>query len=219
MLRTLTLSRQPVVVGCAVLAGGALMWLAAARSSCGPVEAGFWFEDVRYASTRLSGPLVAADIATIASVARDELARAFEGLPVSFSERRDARHRVRVVQQLRDMRFRRPTAIPAESRAVPGLGGQGAVSFSWLASAAVTLAPQDAERPAIIEAIGKGLGRAAVHEFTHLMLPTASIDDPADVTSYEYYSAARREQYFGSMRWNRARPLLERRLGRCIDRG
>ena len=219
MLRTVTLPRQLVAVGCAVLAGAAFVWLAVARSSCGPVEAGFWFEDVGYASTRLRGPITTTDIATIASVARAELAHAFAGLPVTFSERRDSRHRVRVVQQLRDMRFRRPTAIPAESRAVPGLGGQGAVSFSWLASAAVAHAPHDAERPAIIEAIGRGLGRAAVHEFAHLLLPAAPIDDPADVTSYEYYSAARREQYFGSMRWNRARPLLEQRLGRCIDRG
>lgn len=62
-----------------------------------------------------------------------------------------------------------------------------------------------------------GIGRATVHEFVHQLLPTASIHDSTDVQSYEYASAARREQYFGEMHWDLAWPLLQERIGRCVD--
>jgi hypothetical protein len=151
------------------------------------------------------------------SIARAELTDAFRGLDVRLSDRKDARYRVRVVQELHDLRLRRQVSIPAESWSVSGFGGQGAVSFSWLASSAVAYAPEGATRPAIIEAIGRGIGRAAVHEFVHLILPNAQIHDSTDIQSYEYASAARREQYFGDLRWNLAWPLLQRRVGRCVD--
>jgi hypothetical protein len=51
-----------------------------------------------------------------------------------------------------------------------------------------------------------------------MLLPRAPIHDSRDARSYEYASAARREQYFGNMRWDLARPLLERRLRR-VGRG
>ena len=54
---------------------------------------------------------------------------------------------------------------------------------------------------------------SAVHELTHQLLPQAPIHDRRDIRSYEYDSAARREQYFGEMRWDLARPLLMARLG------
>ena len=101
--------------------------------------------------------------------------------------------------------------------AVSGLGGQGAVSFSWLASSAVAYAPEDAGRPTMIEAMARGIARAAVHEFVHVILPRAPIHDSEDIESYEYHSAARREQYFGPMHWDLAWPLLQERLGRCVD--
>ena len=74
------------------------------------------------------------------------------------------------------------------------------------------MAPEQATRAAIVAAIGRGIGRTAVHEFTHQLLPQAPIHDSQDVRSYEYDSAARREQYFGEMHWALARPLLEARL-------
>ena len=61
-------------------------------------------------------------------------------------------------------------------------------------------------------AIGRGIGGAAVHELTHQLLPRAPIHDSRDPASYEYRSAARAEQYYGTLRWDIARPLLERRL-------
>ena len=184
---------------------------------CRVIDAGFWFEPVEFESRTLGGAITAEEIHTIAAVARSELTGAFTGLNIRFSNRRDLTYRVRVVQELRDMRVRWKTGVPAESRAVPGFGGQGSVSFSWLASAAVAYAPDGADRASIVDAIGRGIGRAAVHEFAHLLLPRANIDDASDINSYEYRSAARSEQYFGELRWGRVRPLLRERIPACAE--
>jgi hypothetical protein len=205
-------SGQGIVIGCALLAGGAFYWALAVRSEPRVAETGFWFEDVKFASPRLGAPVTRAEVEGIERVARAELASAFAGLRVALSDRRDASYRVRVVQELRDRRFRRVVNIAGESRAVSGFGGLGAVSFDFLASGAVAYAPADSTREAMIEAIGRGIGRAAVHEFTHQLLPTAPIHDSTDVSSYEYQSATRREQYFGELHWDVAWPLLQQRL-------
>jgi hypothetical protein len=152
------------------------------------------------------------DLQTIDVIARAELTRAFSGMRFALSERRHATYKVRVAQRLLDLRFRRHVEVAGESRAITGLGGSGAVSFSYLASSAVAYAPADASRAALIEAIGRGVGRAAVHEFTHQLLPRAAIHS-ANIHSYEYASAARPEQYFGDMQWDLALPLLRRRIG------
>jgi hypothetical protein len=211
------ISRQLVAFGCVIAAVSASYWLAAARSGCRALDAGFWFEEVAFTSGKLGGALTPQDIKTIASISRAELAEAFRGLDIRFSDRHDARRRVRVVQELQDLRFRQPVSIPAESRSMFGFGGQGSVSFSWLASSAVGYAPDDATREVLIEAIGRGIGRAAVHEFVHLILPDVQIHESSDPRSYEYHSAARREQYFGEMRWDHAWPLLQARVGRCAS--
>lgn len=205
------------MVGCLLLGGSASGWLVAERSDCRPVDAAFWFEAVTDDSGRLGGSITEEEMRLIASVARSELTHAFAGLNITFSNRREARYRLRVVRELRDMRLRREFAIPAESRAVSGFGGQGAVSFSWLAGAAVVHASEDVPRSSIIQAIGRGIGRAAAHEFAHMLLPTAPIHDTSDIESYEYRSAARREQYFGDMHWDLALPLLEQRVRPCRD--
>jgi hypothetical protein len=206
------LSAQGIVIACALLAGGASYWVLAERSETRVADAGFWFEDVKFASPRLGAPVTSAEIETIARVARSELSKAFQGLRITLSDRRDATYRVRVVQRLRDQRLRRDIEVAGESRAVSGFGGQGAVSFDFLASGAVAYAPDDASRASIIEAVGRGIGRTAVHEFTHQFLPTAPIHDRADAQSYENESAARSEQYYGELRWNLAWPLLQQRL-------
>jgi hypothetical protein len=150
---------------------------------------------------------------TIAGVARSELTGAFAGLRIAISDRRDATYRVRVVQQLRDPRFRRYVAVAGEARSVAGFGGSAAVNFEMLANHAMGYAPADADREAVVSAIGRGIGRAAVHELTHLLLPTAPIHASEDVASYEYHTAARLEQYYGDMRWDLAWPLLTKRIG------
>jgi hypothetical protein len=177
------------------------------------VEAGFWFEPITFESPRLGGALTADDIKVIEAVAVGELKAAFDGLRITFSDRRDLRYRLRVVQEVLDPRFSRPWGSAGQSRAVAGFGGWGAVSFHFLASGALAYAPAAAERPALIHAIGRGVGRTAVHEFTHQLIPTAPIHDSVNVRSYEYASAARQEHYYGDMGWDLAWPLLEKRLG------
>jgi hypothetical protein len=208
-------SHQGRIIVCLLAAGVASVWLAAERAGCRPVEAGFWFEPVAFASARLGGAVTDTEFGTIAAVARLELDAAFADLGITLSDRRGATFRVRVVDELRDMRFRRVMLIPAQSRAVSGFGGAGEVSFSWLASAALAYAPDEATRPALVEAIGKGVGRAAVHEFVHQFLPTTQIHASDDVESYEYRSASRRQQYFGPMHWDVAWPMLAKRLPPC----
>ena len=94
-----------------------------------------------------------------------------------------------------------------------GVGGQGAVNFSLLAAGALSCVPVGASRADVLAAIGRGVGRAAVHELTHQLLPTAPLHDTRDRASYEYASAGRCEQYVGEMHWDLAGPLLVRRLG------
>jgi hypothetical protein len=104
-------------------------------------------------------------------------------------------------------------APSGESRRIAGLGGQGAVNFQLLSNSAIAYAPEGANRAEIIEAIGRGVGRAAVHEFAHQLLGTFPIHDSKDRQSYEYPTADRREQYYGDMHWDIAGPLLKEKFG------
>ena len=204
---------RQAIVAAALMTAGSLYWCTGAPSRSRGIDAGFWFDDLTFDSSRLGGPLTRSEIKTIESVAHAELREAFSGLPIVFSERRDARYTIRVVQELLDLRFKRPVGVAGQSRGIPGLGGSGSVSFDFLAKGAMAWAPDDADRAEIVAAIGRGIGRTAVHEFTHQLLPKASIHDSRDEQSYEYASAARRAQYFGPMRWERARPLLQQKIG------
>jgi hypothetical protein len=98
------------------------------------------------------------------------------------------------VQTLRDPRF--PCGIPpaGESRGIWPLGGTGAVNFRLLASYAIAHAPPGTTRAEKIEAIGRGIGRAAAHEFAHQILGSKDIYHDRDVRSYEYSNADRSEQ-------------------------
>jgi hypothetical protein len=177
-----------------------------------PVEAGFWFEKVEFRSVVLGGALTADDLGAIERVARAELVGAYAGLPIRITDRRDATFRVRVIQAVLDRRMRGTWNVAGEAFAVPGLGGHASVSFEFLANGAVAASPRSATRDEVLQAIGRGIGRTAAHELAHALLPQAPIHDSQDVRSYEYDSAARREQYFGEMHWALARPLLEARL-------
>jgi hypothetical protein len=176
------------------------------------VEAGFWFDEVTYTSGALGGSVTSDDLRVIEATARAELAKAFHGFDVSISDRRDVRYHVRVVQELFDRRMRHRKAwIAGQSSAVRGFGGSGAVSFLYYASGALVFAPPGTGRAELIEAIGRGIGRGAAHEFAHQLFPSAPIHDSRDRASYEYYAASRPEQYFGEMRWDIAGPLLAAR--------
>ena len=210
-------SRQAIAILSVLALGVSSILVLTVRAASRITEAGFWFEDVKYFDhdavlARLGGPLGPDEIKTIESVARSEITDAFKGLRVTFSDRRDTSYRVQVVTTLRDFRFKREVESVAQSRAIAGFGA-GAVNFRLITSYALGYASPDADRAAVIASIGRGIGRAAVHEFAHQFLPKAPIHDSHDVQSYEYAFAYRREQYYGPMRWNLAWPLLHRRLG------
>jgi hypothetical protein len=183
-------------------------WLPRAASACHNhvVEAGVWFESIAFESPTLGPPITREELATIASLATSQVATAFDGLAIRLTDRRDAPYRVRVVQELRG-------GGAGESRAFGRAAGAGEVSFAFLATGALHHSPSGADRGSVIEAIARGIARTAVHEFTHQLLPRAPIHDSRNVRSYEYASAARREQYYGPIEWGLAWPLLSKRLG------
>jgi hypothetical protein len=176
------------------------------------VTAGFWFEPVTYESAAL-GPVTPADLATIEAVARAELTVAFKPYRVTVNDARNARYRVSVVQELLDFRVQRKTWVAGQTYSAGRLGGSGSVSFAYFASGAAVYAPPGATRATVIEAIGRGIGRSAAHEFAHQFLGGYTEQPTDDRMSYEYRAASRAEQYFGPMHWDVAGPLLEKRLG------
>ena len=185
-------------------------------AGCGPrpVELGFWMDPIVCQSRRIGEPISAAEIATIDRVARGEIAAAFRDFAVTLTSNHDARYRVRVAQELNDDRLIRGGVVPGKSNAVAGFGGSGSVNFGYVANGAMVFAPPDAGRSSIIESIGRGIGRVAVHEFTHQLLPKTPIDGSTDRRSYEGGSAATVEGYYGEIHWDLARPELERRIKR-----
>lgn len=208
------LPRQGFVIAAVLVAGlAASAGYYAAGAGNEPVAAGLWFDEVSFHASRLGGELTPADKQVIERLALDEVQRAFAGLRLSASAVRGGRYHVRVVQQVLDRRLHREWNVAGQSRAMAGVGGYGEVNFSFLAGSALAYADDTATRDELVSAIGRGVGRAAVHEFTHQLLPRAPIHRGSDRNSYEYYSAGRPEQYFGEMRWGLARPLLEARLG------
>ena len=108
-----------------------------------------------------------------------------------------------------------PGTLPSagQSLSLGVLGGSGWLGFRTLALGAIEHAPPGASRQAVIEGLGRGIGRAAVHEFVHQILGRGMPDDHADPNSYEYFSSDRPAQFYGELRWNRAWPLLQQILG------
>jgi hypothetical protein len=212
-------SRQSLVGVSLTLSACAAVLALAVGSRGSTVTAGFWFESVKFDESeamadRLGAPVTADELATIEAVARAEISHAFSNLRVQFSDARDATYRVRVVQSLRNPIAPRFPAPSGESRRIAGFGGQGAVSFQMLANSAIAYAPAGADRAMMIAAIGRGVGRAAVHEFAHQLLGSFPIHESQDEGSYEYPTADRRQQYYGDMHWDIAGPALAQKLGR-----
>ena len=86
-----------------------------------------------------------------------------------------------------------------------------------LAHNAIEYAPPSASRQDIVAGIGRGIGRAAVHEFAHQALGVDNvwnIDNRRDSTSYEYGNADRPSQYYGELRWTTAWPVLQQKFGK-----
>ena len=181
-----------------------------------PPSAGFWYEDGAFAlpadlTTRLGGPLQSDDVLAIKRVSSAELDRAFSGLRVAVSDRRDTLWRVRVVSIVPN-----PGALPSAGQfsGLGVLGGNGWLGFQTLAQSAIDRAPPGTSRQGVIEGIGRGIGRAAAHEFAHQILGRAMPDDRSDPNSYEYFTSDRHAQFYGELRWNSAWPLLQQKLRR-----
>ena len=179
-------------------------------TACGPrpVVLGFWIEKVEYQSPRIGEPLTTTEFATIDRVARAEIGRAFADYDVTINDDRNARYKVAVLSRLKDERLIWGGTYAGESRAIAGFGGSGAVNFEYVANGAMVFASASASRADIIDAIGRGVGRVAIHEFLHQLLPKSPIHDSKDPRSYEGNSPALREGYFGDLHWGIAQPWL-----------
>jgi hypothetical protein len=207
----LRIPRRIVVLSISVVCAAAtLLVLISTKSDT--AELAFWFERISE-NARMTLPgefhtgISADEMAVIEAISRDEIVHAFQHYPIKVVGRTSAAYHVRVIDSLNSSRG------PAESYMFPGIGGQGYINFRSLAYSGVILAPPGTSRDEIVAAIGRGIGRAAVHEFTHQLLgPGAPIDESKDMHSYEYGSNNRREQYYGEMRWDIAAPMLREKF-------
>ena len=200
----------PVSIRVAAIVG---LMLSACDLSPRPVELGFWMVPLSFQSPRIGDPITPKEFLVIDQTARREIAAAFQDFEVTVTANRNARFKVQVSPELKDMRMmKRPSTYAGESRAVAGFGGSGSVNFEYVANGAMVFAPEYASRATVIEALGRGLGRVAVHEFLHQLLPKQPLHDAKDSQSYEGNSPALVEGYFGDLHWDIARPWLEARL-------
>ena len=189
--------------------------LCVALSACAPrpVELGFWMQPLSFQSPRIGDPITAAEFARIDQVAREEIAKAFQDFDVTVTANRNAYYKIEVAPALKDWRRLRGTGTQAgEARAVAGFGGSGAVNFEYVANGAMVFSPEYASRATVIEAVGRGIGRVAIHEFLHQLLPKHPVHDSRDIRSYEGNSPAVVEGYFGELHWDIARPWLEEKV-------
>jgi hypothetical protein len=188
--------------------------IAVASCSRGPVELGFWIESVTYQSSRIGDPLTPTELSTIGTVARAEIGKAFERFHILVTANQRARYSVRVVPTVKDFRLQRGGVVAGASRGIAGFGGTGEVNFEYVANGAMVFSPESASRAELIEVVGRAIGRVAIHEALHVLLPKAPIHDSRDPRSYEGNSPALVEGYFHDLHWGFAEPLLEKRLGR-----
>lgn len=210
-----------VAVLTVVVASTAIAW----RASSATIEAGFWWADASFAlsaddSRKIGGPLRAAELTRIQQISRDEVERAYRGLRIAISASHHAFWRVAVVGDAITVTRNRttyPFALAGQSRVFGPLGGFGSVAFAILAHNAIEYAPPTASRAQIVDAIGRGIGRAAVHEFAHQALGMdnlSHIDNRDDEQSFEYGNADRAAQYYGELRWTTAMSVLKEKFGR-----
>jgi hypothetical protein len=176
--------------------------------------AGFWYDEDSFAlparaAETLGGALTDDELASIKRGSRAELERAFAGLRIQVVDDRRAFWRVEVAHSLRP---RGPLPNAGESLSFGWLGGSGAVSFDLVALKAIQYAAPGASRQAILDGIGRGIGRVAAHELAHQIVGNGDIHDRTDENSYEYPSPDRASQYYGELHWTRARPILEQKL-------
>ena len=178
------------------------------------IPARFWFEGLTPASVvvvsdRLSAPLTQDDLRTIESLARSELDIAFVNTRLHFTGSGPSVYQVSVVPQPANGR-RFPAA--GESLSFGGTRGAGSVNFNTVALSAVAYATETSDRETIVHAIGRGVGRTAVHEFAHQILGPAAMDGTADPLTYEH-GDLRAEHFFSQLHWGPGAARLQQRVG------
>lgn len=216
-----------VLIGAiAVLAVGVTSAVIGWRASSATIDAGFWWDHTTPFllsaddALKIRGALSTDELTRIQQMSRAEVQRAYEGLRINVTDDRSAFWRVAVVGMpltITRNRSTYPFSFAGESRVFGPLGGSGSVAFMILAHNAIEYAPDGATRAQMIDGIGRGIGRAAVHELAHQALGLdhlASIDNRTDENSYEYANADRPAQYYGDVRWTTAWPILREKFGR-----
>ena len=208
-----------ISVVAAVSVFAAVRWQTSHRS----IDAGFWYDDGSFAlsvddAAKIGGPLTVDEMATIRKLSRAEVEQALADLRINVTDNQSAFWRVTVVGTTRgNPTFKAPFGAAGESHVFGPLGSWGSVGFLVLAHNAIEYAPPDAPRQTIVEGIGRGIGRAAVHEFAHQALGVDNIthiDNRTDQRSYEYGNADRPSQFYGQLRWTTAWPILQQKFGR-----
>jgi hypothetical protein len=202
----------------AIAATASLVMSVRWQASRSPIAVGFSYADSAISAdpviTReLGHPVGPDEIGVIKETSRAELERAFAGLPLRLTDGRGF-WRIRVVPSVMIRApSGRPMAIAAgTSYGLGPLGGAAFINFSTIAVNAHRYAGPEASRSDIVEGIGRGIGRAAVHELAHMI--GVAVDIRTDDRSYEYYSADRASQYYGELHWNATLPMLRQEMGR-----
>jgi hypothetical protein len=219
--------RVPATVLIGAIATVAVIAMAATiavRAAHATIDAGFWWADAPFRlsaddAVKIGGALTAAELMSVQAISRAEVRRAYADLRINITDQRHAFWRVAVIAAPLTVTRNRttyPFSFAGESRVFGPLGGSGSVAFAVLAHNAIEYAPPGASRRQIVDAIGKGIGRAASHELAHQALgldKRAALDNRTDPDSFEYGNADRPSQYYGELRWTTAWPVLQEKFG------
>src|ERR1041384_1716272 len=167
------MSATAAIGATAVVAGTAGAAAIAWRASSSTIDAGFWWnEDAPFLlseddARKIGGMLTAAELPRIQQISRAEVERAYTNLRVNITDHHDAFWRVSVIGEpitVNRNHITSPFALAGQSHVFGPLGGFGSVGFLILAHNAIEYAPDGASRAEIVDGIGRGIGRAAVHE-------------------------------------------------------
>jgi hypothetical protein len=204
-------------VGFVAVAIVAVLWVIVFRTARAGVDVCFWYDEFPFTfsapvTSALGGPLTASEVKAIKQISRGELTRAFSGLKMTFTDRREAPWTVGVQLALERRKGQKlPNA--GETFAMGPLGARSLVDFTEVLMAAIAHAPAGTTRQQLVTGIGRGVGRVAVHELAHGILGAGAMDNQTDDHSYEYFTHNRPSQYYGELHWTRAWPVLVERVG------
>jgi hypothetical protein len=198
---------------CALVATAALWAALESRAASARPRVGLVFHDEACElwpgmARQAGGALSPDECRAIARAVRAEVDQAFTGLRLDVTTDARAFWTVHVVP-----------VIPAETRmlgavgasvAMGPLGGRGMVGLLPLTVHALRYATPETSREELVAAIGRGVGRSVVHELAHQIAGGAI--DGSDPATYEYGSADRGAQFYGTLRWGPVGDRLRERF-------